>query len=100
EAKVVVDQARRAELIQVDAKNLAFAQGLELIEDEALLRETAGLVEWPVVLMGSFDESFLAVPPEVIVTSIKQHQKCFALKDGKTGKLANRYLLVANMIAS
>ncbi|TMJ42656.1 MAG: glycine--tRNA ligase subunit beta [Alphaproteobacteria bacterium] len=99
EAKVVVDQTRRAELIQVDAKNLAFAQGLELIEDEALLKETAGLVEWPVVLMGSFDESFLAVPPEVIVTSIKQHQKSFALRD-KTGKLANRYLLVANMIAS
>jgi glycyl-tRNA synthetase beta chain len=99
DAKVVVDAARRAELIRVEAKNLSFAQGLELIEDEALLKETAGLVEWPVVLMGSFDESFLAVPPEVIVTSIKQHQKCFALKDGKTGKLANRYLLVANMIA-
>ena len=100
DAKVVVDSARRAELIRVEAKNLSFAQGLELIEDEALLKETAGLVEWPVVLMGSFDESFLDVPPEVIVTSIKQHQKCFALKDGKTGRLANRYLLVSNMIAS
>ena len=100
DAKVIVDASRRAELIRVEAKNLAFAQGLELIEDEALLRETAGLVEWPVVLMGSFDESFLDVPPEVIVTSIKQHQKCFALRDGKTQKLANRYLLVANMIAS
>ena len=99
DAKVVVDSARRAELIRVEAKTLAFAQNLELIEDEALLKETAGLVEWPVVLMGAFDESFLAVPPEVIVTSIKQHQKCFALKDGKTGKLANRYLLVSNMIA-
>jgi glycyl-tRNA synthetase beta chain len=100
EAKVVVDAGRRAELIRTEAKNLSFAQSLDLIEDEALLKETAGLVEWPVVLMGSFDESFLAVPPEVIVTSIKQHQKCFALKDGKTGKLANRYLLVSNMIAS
>lgn len=100
DAKVVVDAGRRAELIRVEAKNLSFAQGLDLIEDEALLKETAGLVEWPVVLMGSFDESFLEVPPEVIVTSIKQHQKCFALQDGKTGKLANRYLLVANMIAS
>lgn len=99
DAKVVVDSGRRAELIRVEAKNLSFAQGLELIEDEALLKETAGLVEWPVVLMGSFEESFLDVPPEVIVTSIKQHQKCFALKDGKTGKLANRYLLVSNMIA-
>lgn len=99
DAKVVIDSARRAELIRVEAKNLSFAQGLELIEDEALLKETAGLVEWPMVLMGSFEESFLDVPPEVIVTSIKQHQKCFALKDGKTGKLANRYLLVSNMIA-
>ena len=59
EAKVMVDAARRAELIRTEARNLAFAQGLELIEDEALLKETAGLVEWPVVLMGSFDESFL-----------------------------------------
>ncbi|MGE3873081.1 MAG: glycine--tRNA ligase subunit beta [Parvibaculaceae bacterium] len=100
DAKVIVDAARRAEIIRVEAKNLSFAQGLELIEDEALLKETAGLVEWPVVLMGSFDESFLDVPPEVIVTSIKQHQKCFALRDGKTRKLANRYLLVSNMIAS
>ncbi|QIG49247.1 glycine--tRNA ligase subunit beta [Nordella sp. HKS 07] len=99
DAKVVIDSARRAELIRVEAKNLAFAQGLEMIEDEALLKETAGLVEWPVVLMGSFEESFLDVPPEVIVTSIKTHQKCFALRDGKTGKLANRYLLVSNMIA-
>jgi glycyl-tRNA synthetase beta chain len=100
DAKVVIDAARRAELIRADAKNLAFAQGLELIEDEALLREIAGLVEWPVVLMGAFDESFLDMPPEVIVTSIKQHQKCFALRDSKTQKLAKRYLLVANMIAS
>jgi glycyl-tRNA synthetase beta chain len=100
DAKVVIDSARRAELIRVEAKNLAFAQGLEVIEDEALLKETAGLVEWPVVLMGSFGEAFLDVPPEVIVTSIKQHQKCFALRDGKAQKLANRYLLVSNMIAS
>jgi glycyl-tRNA synthetase beta chain len=100
DAKVVIDANRRAELIGADAKNLAFAQGLELIEDEALLREIAGLVEWPVVLMGAFDESFLDMPPEVIVTSIKQHQKCFALRDSKTQKLAKRYLLVANMIAS
>ena len=70
-----------------------------MIEDEGLLRETAGLVEWPVVLMGSFDESFLSVPPEVIATSIKTHQKCFALRDTKTGRLANRYLLVSNLVA-
>ncbi|MGE0008403.1 MAG: glycine--tRNA ligase subunit beta [Parvibaculaceae bacterium] len=100
DAKVVVDAGRRAEIIRADAKTLAFAQGLELIEDEALLRETAGLVEWPVVLMGSFGESFLEVPPEAIVTSLRQHQKCFALKDARTGSLAARYLLVSNMIAT
>ena len=99
-ARVMVDAHARAEMIRTEARNLAFAQGLELIEDEALLKETAGLVEWPTVLMGSFDEAFLGVPPEVIITSIKNHQKCFALRDGKTGRLANRYLLVSNMVAA
>jgi glycyl-tRNA synthetase beta chain len=97
--KVIVDAGTRIETIRAEARNLAFAQGLELVEDEGLLRETAGLVEWPVVLMGTFDESYLSVPPEVIVTSIKTHQKCFALKESKTGRLANRYLMVANLIA-
>jgi len=96
---VIVDAAQRVETIRTEARNLAFAQGLELIEDEGLLKETAGLVEWPVVLMGSFDESFLAVPPEVIATSIKTHQKCFALRNAATGRLANRYLLVSNLVA-
>jgi glycyl-tRNA synthetase beta chain len=96
---VLVDATARAETIRTEARNLSFAQGLELIEDEGLLKETAGLVEWPVVLMGSFDESFLAVPPEVIATSIKTHQKCFALRNAMTGRLANRYLLVSNLIA-
>jgi glycyl-tRNA synthetase beta chain len=97
---VVVDAEARIETIRTEARNLAFAQGLELIEDEGLLKETAGLVEWPVVLMGSFDESFLTVPPEVIATSIKNHQKCFALRNASTGKLANRYLLVSNLVAN
>jgi glycyl-tRNA synthetase beta chain len=96
---VVVDATARIETIRTEARNLAFAQGLELIEDEGLLKETAGLVEWPVVLMGSFDEGFLTVPPEVIATSIKNHQKCFALRNASTGKLANRYLLVSNLVA-
>ncbi|WP_373505782.1 glycine--tRNA ligase subunit beta [Aestuariivirga sp.] len=96
---VIVDATARAETIRTEARNLAFAQGLELIEDEGLLKETAGLVEWPVVLMGSFDESFLTVPPEVIATSIKNHQKCFALRNTMTGQLANRYLMVANLVA-
>ena len=67
--------------ILADAKNLAFAQGFELVEDEGLLDEVAGLVEWPVVLMGSFDEAFLAIPPEVIRTTIRNNQKCFVLRD-------------------
>jgi glycyl-tRNA synthetase beta chain len=78
-AKVVLDPARRQEIILADAKNLAFAQGYELVEDAGLLAEVAGLVEWPVVLMGSFDESFLAIPPEVIRTTIRNNQKCFVL---------------------
>jgi glycyl-tRNA synthetase beta chain len=95
-AKVIVDASARVEHIRADAKALAFAQGLEMIEDEGLLREVAGLVEWPVVLMGSFDEAYLSVPPEVIVTTIKNNQKCFCLKQAD-GKLANKYLLVANI---
>ncbi len=64
-AKVVLDPARRRDIIRTDAKNLAFAQGFEVIEDEGLLAEVAGLVEWPVVLMGSFEEAFLKIPQEV-----------------------------------
>ncbi len=96
-AKVIVDASARMEHIRADAKALAFAQGLEMIEDESLLREVAGLVEWPVVLMGSFDAAYLSVPPEVIITTIKNNQKCFCLKTAD-GKLANKYLLVANII--
>jgi glycyl-tRNA synthetase beta chain len=81
-AKVVLDAARRREIILADANNLAFAQGLALVEDEGLLAEVAGLVEWPVVLMGSFDESFLSIPPEVIRTTIRNNQKCFVLTQG------------------
>ncbi len=66
QAKVVLDPARRKEMIRADANNLAFAQGYELVEDAGLLEEVVGLVEWPVVLMGSFDEAFLSIPPEVI----------------------------------
>jgi glycyl-tRNA synthetase beta chain len=79
-AKVVLAPARRREIILTDAKHLAFAQGFELIEDEALLDEVTGLVEWPVVLMGSFDEDFLRLPPEVIRTTIRVNQKCFVVR--------------------
>ncbi len=99
-AKVVIDADRRKDMILHDAKDLAFAQGLELVEDEGLLEEVAGLVEWPVVLMGSFDEAFLGIPPEVIRTTIRANQKCFVLRDPNTGKLANKFLLTSNLIAS
>ena len=98
-AHVIVDAATRAETIRAESKNLAFARGLEMIEDEGLLKEVAGLVEWPVVLMGEFDKNFLKVPPEVIVTTIRNNQKCFALRD-RQGQLSNHYLLVSNMVAS
>jgi len=95
-AKVVLDPARRADMILADAKNLAFAQGYELVEDEGLLAEVAGLVEWPVTLMGTFDKSFLSIPDEVIRATIRNNQKCFVLRDPQTAKLANRFILIAN----
>ena len=80
-ANVVIDAARRRDIILHDAKDLAFAQGLELVEDAGLLDEVAGLVEWPVTLMGAFDESFLSIPPEVIRATIRVNQKCFVLRN-------------------
>ncbi len=100
QAKVVLDPARRAEIILHDAKNLAFAQGFELVTDDGLLAEVAGLVEWPVALMGSFDEAFLEIPDEVIRATIRNNQKCFVLRDPKTAKLVNKFILVANIEAS
>ncbi|MCO5088914.1 MAG: glycine--tRNA ligase subunit beta [Methylobacteriaceae bacterium] len=97
QAKVVLDADRRKNIILHDARDLAFAQGLELVEDEGLLEEVAGLVEWPRALMGSFDESFLAIPPEVIRATIRANQKCFVLKRGDT--LANKFILVSNIEA-
>lgn len=99
-AKVVLDPQRRKDTILADAKELAFAQGYELVEDQALLDEVAGLVEWPVVLMGSFDPSFLAIPGEVIRATIRNNQKCFVVNDPKTGKLAPKFILVSNIEAS
>jgi glycyl-tRNA synthetase beta chain len=96
-AKVVLDPARRREIILADAKHLAFAQGYELIEDQGLLDEVAGLVEWPVVLMGSFDPAFLEMPPEVIRTTIRANQKCFVVRAGDA--LAAKFILVANIEA-
>jgi glycyl-tRNA synthetase beta chain len=98
-AKVVPDRERRKASIFADAKNLALAQGLELVEDEGLLEETAGLVEWPVVLMGEFDKTYLDLPPEVIRATIRNNQKCFVLRDARGGKLANKFILVSNLEA-
>ncbi len=98
-AKVVLDGERRREIIRHDARDLAFAQGLELIEDEALIEEVAGLVEWPVVLMSEFDAAFLKIPPEVIRATIRVNLKCFVLRSAE-GALANKFILVSNIEAS
>jgi glycyl-tRNA synthetase beta chain len=97
--KVILDPAERAALIGEQAHALAREHKLVLVEDEALLAENAGLTEWPTVLMGTFDEAFLAVPAECLMTAMKQHQKCFSLKHPRTGKLANKFLLVSNLVA-
>jgi glycyl-tRNA synthetase beta chain len=97
--KVILDAKARSALISSQAHALAKEHKLALVEDEALLAENAGLTEWPTVLMGSFDEAFLAVPAECLMLSMKQHQKCFSLKHPRTGKLANRFLLVTNLVA-
>src|SRR6266700_2897174 len=99
-AKVILDPQTRKDIILTDAKQLAFAQGFELVEDQGLLDEVAGLVEWPVVLMGSFDKEFLSIPGEVIRATIRNNQKCFVVSDPKTGKLANKFVLTANIEAS
>ena len=98
-AKVVLD-SRKAALTSsfYDARDLALAQGLELVEDEALLHEVAGLVEWPVVLTGEFDAAFLDIPPR---KSSGQRsaptKKCFVLKDPSSGRLSHKFVLVANI---
>lgn len=99
-AKVVLDVERRKDIILHDARDLAFARGLELVEDEGLLEEVAGLVEWPVVLMGSFDEAFLDIPAEAIRATIRANQKCFVLRRAGTETLAPAFVLTSNLVAS
>ncbi|MFQ8430344.1 glycine--tRNA ligase subunit beta [Amaricoccus sp. W119] len=94
-AFVILDAGARAEKIWHDATQLAFAQGLEVIEDKGLLAEIGGLVEWPVVLMGRIEERFLALPPEVLSTSMKEHQKFLSIRDPKSGQVTG-YIVVAN----
>src|SRR3978361_164924 len=99
-AKVVLDPQARKDIILADARTLAQAQGFELVEDQVLLDEVAGLVEWPVVLMGSFEKEFLSIPGEVIRATIRNNQKCFVVSDPRTGKLTNKFILTANIEAS
>lgn len=99
-ADVILDADRRKDIILHDAKDLAFARGLDLVEDEGLLEEVAGLVERPVVLMGSFEERFLEIPAEAIRATIRANQKCFVLRKSGTEELAPAFLLVSNLVAS
>ncbi|MDA1041743.1 MAG: glycine--tRNA ligase subunit beta [Proteobacteria bacterium] len=94
-AFVVLDPETRAQSIWHDATTQAFALGLEVVEDAGLLAEVAGLVEWPVVLMGEIGIDFLALPAEVLQTSMREHQKFFSVKNPKTGRI-ERFITVAN----
>jgi glycyl-tRNA synthetase beta chain len=98
-AKVVIDSQARQDIIFAEARTLAQAQNFELVEDQVLLDEVAGLVEWPVVLMGSFEPEFLSIPSEVIRATIRNNMKCFVVNDPKTGKLTNKFILTANIEA-
>ncbi|MFC0158656.1 glycine--tRNA ligase subunit beta [Mameliella alba] len=98
-AFVILDPQARADAIWHDATNMAFARGLEVVEDQGLLREVAGLVEWPVVLMGDIAEEFLGLPPEVLQTSMKEHQKFFSVKNPATGRI-EKFVTVANIETS
>ncbi len=98
-AKVMLDADRRKDVILHDARDLAFANGLELVEDEGLLEEVSGLVEWPQVLMGEFEQEYLEIPPEIIRLTIKTNQKCFVTRPQGGEGLSNRFILVSNIEA-
>ncbi|MFT4014699.1 MAG: glycine--tRNA ligase subunit beta [Paracoccus sp. (in: a-proteobacteria)] len=95
-AKVMLDPAEREAAIRQEAANLAFARGWEIVPDDALLAEIAGLVEWPVPLMGAIEDRFLSLPPEVLQTSMKEHQKFFSARNPKTGRIEG-FVTVANI---
>ena len=98
-AKVMLRPDERADMIWNDATNQAFALGLEVVEDRGLLTEVAGLVEWPVVLLGQIDPTFYDLPAEVLQTSMKEHQKFFSVRNAKTGQI-ERFVTVANTVTS
>ena len=97
-AHVILDAAERRDIISAGAGELAAKEGLTVIEDDALLNEVAGLVEWPVVLIGKIDEEFMGVPREVLTATMRGNQKYFSLQD-KDGNLAPRFIVVANLDA-
>ncbi|NEI68057.1 glycine--tRNA ligase subunit beta [Rhizobium lusitanum] len=97
---VVLDAERRKDIILHDARDVAFANGLELVEDEGLLEEVSGLVEWPQVLMGSFEEDYLSIPSEIIRLTIKTNQKCFVTRPQVGETLSNRFILISNIQAT
>jgi glycyl-tRNA synthetase beta chain len=100
-AKVILDAERRKDMILHDARDIAFANGLELVEDEGLLEEVSGLVEWPQVLLGTFEKDYLSIPAEIIRLTIKTNQKCFVVRpQGATDKLSNHFILISNIQAT
>jgi len=98
-ANVMLRADERADMIWNDATNQAFALGLEVVEDRGLLGEVAGLVEWPVVLLGQIDPTFYELPDEVLQTSMKEHQKFFSVRNAKTGQI-ERFVTVANTVTA
>jgi len=98
-ARVMLDSAEREAAIRQEAANLAFARGWEIVPDEGLLTEVAGLVEWPVPLMGAIEDRFLSLPPEVLQTSMKEHQKFFSARNPKSGRIEG-FVTVANIETS
>jgi glycyl-tRNA synthetase beta chain len=98
-AKVMLDREERKQVILEGAKKLAASEGFELLEDNGLLEEVCGLVEWPVPVMGKVDDQFMDIPREVLETSMREHQKYFVVED-KAGKLAARFITVSNMITA
>ncbi|UJW76264.1 glycine--tRNA ligase subunit beta [Rhizobium sp. SL42] len=100
-AKVILDADRRKDMILHDARDIAFANGLDLVEDEGLLEEVSGLVEWPQVLLGTFEEDYLSIPAEIIRLTIKTNQKCFVVRpQGEADKLSNHFILISNIAAT
>ena len=98
-SNVIIDPDEREDLIRQSAREMALSNGLVLVEDEGLISENSGLTEWPIILIGDFDQKFLDLPEEVILTSLRSHQKCFGIRN-KDGCLTNKFILVANMEAS